>query len=286
MSIRRKTTRRRPTIIRVTRPKLRRRSTLRAPRPSKKALKSRYYRRKKRSHLKGVNKRRARLALDPVPIRRHEVVNGTRPTQWSDYTAAATRWSYVRAAFRVVQATDDDYSLTGRPGHTARFLPSVFILRITHSSLTAERGEATYRVLMLKFLEMARVVAAAGGTAYDTLEVDGVAVPREYILQRASDANEWRHSRYAFSYSRPENFPSFSVVYDKVFTFNNAGDRSSTKMLKIPIRGGRVDYAEDQTDGSYAKGHYVLLVLTTAGAQTAYRTFDFDYMVQFTSSGG
>lgn len=285
MSFRRKNSRRKAVVVRISRrPARRGHRRPRKPLPSKKVRLRRYNKAKRRAFLRHTNTMRKKLALDPVPKRRHRFVPVPRGHQWYDYSTNAYSWSFVCTEFREVARTDDDYNLTARPGNVARFLPSVLNFRITHS--TSSRGEATYRFIMLKFLEMAATQSVTTGTDGRALSVNSTMLTRENILEVAADANEWRHSTYTRAVGRGDDTPKWTVVYDKVFTFNNNGDRSSTKMLQLNLRGGTVEYREDSSDGVTAKGHYVLLVLTTAGAMSSDRTFDFDYNVQFTSSGG
>lgn len=261
MSFRRKNSRRKPAATRKTRMKA-------------------YYKRTKRNMLKSANKKRRSLQMDPVPLRYHNFRPGTRPHQWANWSADPDNWSYVCTEFRAVSRTDDDYDLTKRPGNEARFIRSLLNLRIAHSA--SNRGEATYRVLLVKFLEMANI--STSGSV--TLHIEGTAVPRELILARASTSSEWRMSPYTKGKDRGDDYPKFKVIYDQTFTFSNVGDRLSTKILKIGIQGGRVRYKEDSSTGLTAKGHLALLVLTTASTSSSDRTFDFDYVCNFTASGG
>jgi hypothetical protein len=237
-----------------------------------------YFKRQKRRVLKGANKGRDKLMLDRIPLRRMNLVPTARPHQWYDYTAGTDQWS-ESILLRELVRSDDDYNMETRPGNEARFMRSLLLFRIAHSA--SNPIEATYRILMVKFLEMAELTAS-----YGVLSVEGTAMPREVILARAGNSYEWRLSPYTLGKDRGDDFPKYKVLYDQTFTFSNVGDRTSSKIVKMVIPGGRVRYKEGSSSGSTARGHIAVLILTTATAASAYYTFDYDYVVNFTSSGG
>lgn len=257
-----------------------RRKQKRKPAPSRKSRMKSHYRRKKRRAYTAANKRRKGLLLDEIPRRRHNLFPhlGVRPRQW--FAGDNGDWNFCER-MRAVMRSDDDYDLRYRPGNTAHFQPSLFNLRIRHS--TTSRGEVTYRFLLVRFFEMCDIDFTTTATNR-TCNVDGEALTVSKILARTANSTEWRMSPYLLGADRGDTIPKWRVIYDQTFTFNNNGDRTSTKILRIPIQGGRVRYHETSDLGKHAKGHLLLLGLTTAATNSDTRDYDFDYVSEFTAT--